>query len=103
MRLGVVVTSEGYKESAGRLLRAAIGRGWEWQCFLTDRGVLLLGDPDFVELTGRGRGSLSLCELSLERYGGDALDPESLPDRVVVGGQMQDAQLVRESDRVIVL
>lgn len=103
MRLGVVVTSEGYKKSAGRLLRAAIERGWEWQCFLTDRGILLLADPEFVELTGQGRGSLSLCELSLDRYGGGKLDPEVLPEWVVIGGQMQDAQLVRETDRVIVL
>mgnify|MGYP001118904895 CR=1 FL=1 len=39
MQLGLVITDESYLVHANRLLDAAVARGWDPQCFLTDTGV----------------------------------------------------------------
>lgn len=103
MRLGIVVTDQQFADQAMDLLRGADGRGWELRCFLTDSGVRMLGREDFRTFLGASEAHVSLCELSVDRYP-DA-DPHAggLDERVIVGGQYQDAELVKNTDRVIVL
>jgi hypothetical protein len=103
MRLGIVVTDDRCAPHAVGLLRAAGARDWPTRCFLTDRGVFLLKDPGFRRLLEEGRTHFSLCELSIERYGSDGVSVEGLEDRIIVGGQYQNAELVHNSDRVLVL
>jgi hypothetical protein len=103
MRLGIVITDERFLAHANGLIDAALARGWDPQCFLTDTGVNLLADTGFV---GRARArpdSVSLCEHSAEHYAQGRFDLHSLGDFVVVGGQYQDAELVKKCDRVLVL
>lgn len=102
MRLGIVVTDDRFAADVIGLLRASLARGWESRCFLTDQGVLLLKSPDFLALVGEGKGSVAVCELSVERFAEPHLDIAAFKDRVVIGGQYQDAELVRHSDKVLV-
>lgn len=103
MRLGLVITDERCGRHALALLAAAVARGWSVRCFLTDRGVLMLGDPGLTRYLGDERVAVALCELSVERYPQAMAAMQRAADQVVVGGQYQDAELVRHSDRVVVL
>lgn len=103
MKLGIVITDEGYLSLAKRLFDAAVGRGWQAFCFLTDTGVNLLADDDFVRRAKVHPNHVSLCEHSAERYAQGRYDLGVLGSYVVVGGQYQDAELVHNCDRVVVL
>jgi hypothetical protein len=103
MRLGLVITDDRCGRRAMDLLAAAFTKGWSIRCFLTDRGVLMLGDPRLTNHLDNDRMAVSLCELSVERYPQVAAALHQFADKVVIGGQYQNAELVRHSDRVIVL
>lgn len=100
MKLGVVITDDKYAVQALGILQAALRRGWETRCFLTDSGVRLLNNPQFTALASSGSVMAALCELSVERYAG--IDPAPFADTIVIGGQYQDAELVKNSDQVLV-
>ena len=102
MQLGIVITDESYLGVANGLLDAALARGWQTQCFLTDSGVNLLADDGFVERARACPNSVSLCEHSAARYANGRYDLHALGDIVIVGGQYQDAELVRNCDRILV-
>lgn len=102
MRLGVVVTDDHYGRQAEGLLRAAVARGWEVRCFLTDQGAKLLGAESFIDFIRSTEAWIAVCELSLERLGDIGIAGDLLEERVVVGGQYQDAELVKKSERVLV-
>lgn len=102
MQLGIVITDERFLPHANGLIDAATARGWAPLCFLTDTGVNLLADADFVERARACPNSVSLCEHSAERYAAGRYDLDALADIVIVGGQYQDAELVRKCDKVLV-
>ncbi len=102
MQLGIVITDESYLQVAVELLDAASARGWQSLCFLTDTGVNLLADAGFIERAKACPNSVSLCEHSAARYSGGRFDLNTLGDIVIVGGQYQDAELVRKCDQVLV-
>lgn len=103
MRLGVVVTDGQFAQQALALLKSAQARGWQLRCFLTDSGVKLLGDEAFRAFLDGSEAHVSLCELSVDRYPGADPHEAGLAERVIIGGQYQDAELVKNSDQVIVL
>lgn len=82
---------------------AAHRRGWECRCFLTDRGALLLTVPAFTDSLAVSATRVAVCELSIERYGDYGLRVADISPEVTIGGQYQDAELVRNSDCVLVL
>lgn len=102
MQLGLVITDERFLAHANALIDAALARGWDPQCFLTDTGVNLLADAGFVARAKARPNSVSLCEHSAERYAEGRFDLSGLADVVIVGGQYQDAELVRKCDQVLV-
>lgn len=101
MRFGIVVTDIRQAVNAANVMKEALSRDWSVRCFLTDDGVNMLKDAPFVQLARNERAHLSVCEHSVERYCQD-LDLKVLNDAVIVGGQYQNAELVRNSDRVMV-
>lgn len=102
MRLGIVVTDAVYLPVANGLIDAARARDWQAECFLTDTGVMLLADEGFVRRARAVPSSVSVCEHSIERYADGVFDAGALADTVVIGGQYQDAELVRRCDKVLV-
>jgi hypothetical protein len=97
MLFGVVVTTEEFGPYAANLLSAAIGRGWECRCFLTDTGIKLLSDDVFKDLVQSGKLHAAVCEVSWDRFGGGPP-----PGWAPMGSQYQDAELVHLCDKVIV-
>ena len=102
MRLGIVVTDKHNAGAAVKVLHAALGRDWQCRCFLTDSGISLLANEEFMRLVDGGTAPTAVCELSVERYAQPGVTLAQIQDRVVVGGQYQDAELVRWCDRVMV-
>lgn len=102
MNLGIVVTNESHGEVALGLLEEAATRGWQLRCFLSDTGVKLLDDSRFLDFC-QGEHWVALCELSLERYHIDSEKVLAVAPEIIIGGQYQDAELVKNSDRVLVL
>ena len=102
MQLGIVVIDDRCVPHAVGILKAAQARGWETRCFLTDRGVFLLNDPVFRRLLDEGKSHFSTCELSIERYAHEGISVEGIEDKIIVGGQYQNAELVHNSDHVLV-
>jgi hypothetical protein len=101
MKFGVVITDMSQSQLALEVMQEILNRAWEVRCFLTDDGVNMVKNSDFMAMTGKAQTHFSVCELSLERYCKD-LDLEAMGDAVIVGGQYQNAELVRNSDRVLV-
>jgi len=98
MYLGIVATNESAGDHLAGLAQAAAARGWQCRCFLTDSGVRLLRSNPLLELARAGKLRVDVCEYSWERYGsGDA------PGGVTMAGQLMNAQLAHECDKVIVL
>lgn len=102
MRLGIVVTDAAHLSTITGIVDSARARGWQAECFLTDTGVMLLADDEFVDRARSVPKSVSCCEHSVEHYAGNAFDVHGLADFIVVGGQYQDAELVRRCDKVLV-
>ena len=98
MRFGVTITSEQFGDYAAALLAAAADRGWECRCFLLHTGTCVLRQAVFREFAESGRVGVAVCELSWERFGGG--EP---PSWAVMGGQYQNAELVRQCDKIVVL
>lgn len=103
MRFGLVVTDERYGDVAITLLEAAQTRGWSCRCFLNDRGVLLLADSYFIGSPAFRLTELAACEVSIERYAEEGLRRSDISGHVVIGSQYQNAELVKHSDRILVL
>lgn len=103
MKLGLVVTDERHGELAVRLLAAAKMRSWDCRCFLTDRGTLLLAAEAFTGSAAFSATQVSACELSIERYEDQGLRMSLISSQVLIAGQYQNAELVRNCDFVLVL
>lgn len=103
MQLGIVLTDDRLLSHAVGLARAARARDWGVRCFLTDRGVVGLGNEDLAALVDSGELPTALCELSVERYADEVPKAMLESERVVVGGQYQDAEMVKQCDRTVVL
>jgi len=98
MYLGIVATTEAVGEHLVGLASAAAARGWQCRCFLTDSGVKLLRSTPLIELARRGKLRVDVCEHSWEIHGSG-----TAPEGVVMTGQIRNAELAHECDKVIVL
>ncbi len=101
MKLGIVITNKKYGEIALELLNSASERGWQLRCFLTDSGVQLFDQPAISKYLGDGHW-MAMCEMSLDRYGIAHDQVAKKVPELIIGGQYQDAELVKNSDRVLV-
>ena len=98
MYLGIVATTESVGDHVVGLASAAAARGWQCRCFLTDSGVKLLRSAQLVDLARAGKLRVDVCEHSWELYGEGAA-----PEGIVMTGQIKNAELAHECDKVIVL
>lgn len=98
MYLGIVATNASAEDHVVGLAYAAVARRWQCRCFLTDTGVRLLHSTLLLELARAGKLRVDACEHSWELYGSGAA-----PDGVAMTGQIKNAELAHECDKVIVL
>ena len=101
MKLGVVITDIRQSQLALEMMQEALGRTWEVRCFLTEDGVNMVKDESFIAMAGNEQAHFSMCEHSAERYCQD-VDLGAFGDDIIVGGQYQNAELVHNTDQVLV-
>ena len=102
VRFGLILTDQQHAAHAACVLAAAAARGWDARCFLTDSGVLALGDESFVAQARARPKTVAVCKHSLDHLlpGFDAL---TLADAVVIGSQFQGAKLAQAAEALLVL
>jgi len=98
MHLGIVASHESAGPHLVGLAAAAIARGWTCRVFLTDSAVKLATSTSLRDLAQAGSVRLDVCEHSWQHFGG-----AGAPEGATLGSQFQNAELVRECDRVVVI
>lgn len=100
MKLGILVNTDRHPGAIAGMTRAALAQGHEVVLFAMDDGTRLLANPDYVALWRLSGVSMSFCHESATRKG---VGFDHLPAAIVCGSQLQNAMMVRDADRVIVL
>jgi len=100
MKLGILVTTDQHLPHVRGLVEAAVRKQHEVQVFVMDDGTRLLESSQFSSLcTMKGVG-LSYCEHATQQTG---VRTDDLPGSAVCGSQFDNATMMHEADRVIVL
>ncbi len=100
MKLGIFINNDRHLEHIVGITKAAVFKGHEVIMFNMDDGVKLLGNPEFSELCGTKGVSISFCDYSTIDLG---INKKGIPGEVICGSQYNNALMVREVDRLIVL
>ena len=100
MKLGILVNTDRHFAVITGIARAASAKGHQVILFAMDAGTRLLADPACGALCQLPGVSLSFCHESAIRAG---VSVNFLPEVIVSGSQLQNAMMVREADRIIVL
>ncbi len=100
MKLGIFVNTNRHLADVVGLVKAAVAKGHQVVLFNMDDGTKLLGAAEFKELCGMQGVSMSFCDHSAKQLG---VATEGLPQEIVCGSQYNNAVMVHDADRVIVL
>ena len=100
MKLGIFVNTDRHLADVVGLIKAAVSKGHEVILFNMDDGTKLLGTPEFKELCRTKGVSMSFCDHSAKHIG---ISTEGLPQEIVCGSQYNNAVMMHDADRVIVL
>lgn len=100
MRLGILGNTDKHASHVAGLTRAAILKGHEVILFMMDKGVKLLHNPSIVALHKIPGVSISFCQYNAQVLG---ISTKGLPKGIRPGSQYNNAEMVKNADRVIVL
>lgn len=100
MKLAIHVNTDKHLEHVIGIVNAAVAKGHEVIIFNMDDGTKLIGTPEFREFCKTKGVSLSFCDHSAK---GLDVSTEGLPEEMVCGSQYNNAVMVHDADRVIVL
>lgn len=100
MKLGILVNTDRHLEDVLGITNSAVSKGHEVIIFVMDDGTRLLGNPAFTGLCRTKGVSMSFCDHSAKGLG---VSTEGIPQEVVCGSQYNNALMVNDADRVIVL
>lgn len=100
MKLGILVNTDKHLDAVTGLTKAAVSKGHEVMIFTMDAGTKLLEDPAYNELCGLQGVAMSFCDHSSKMLG---VNKEGLSDKIICGSQYNNAAMVHNSDRMIVL
>lgn len=100
MKLGIFVNTDKNLNAVQGIVKAALARGHTVTLFNMDDGTKVIGSPAFAELCKTPGVSLSFCDHSAKHMG---VKTEGLPKEIVCGSQYNNATMLHEADRVIVL
>ncbi len=100
MKLGIFVNTDKNLAAVKGITKAALAKGHSVILFNMDDGTKLVHTPEFAELCKTKDVSVSFCDHSAKHMG---VATEGLPAEIVCGSQYNNAVMMHESDRVIVL
>lgn len=100
MRLGIHVNTGRHMKELVSIARSAIKKGHEVSVFITGAGVRLLLQKDIGELAGMDVVDVAFCDFNAMQMD---IPRDSLPAALRAGSQLDNAIMVRDTDRVITL
>ncbi len=100
MKLGIFVNTDKSLDAVQGIAKAALKKGHTVTLFNMDDGTKVVHSPVFAELCKTPGISVSFCDHSAKHMGVTA---EGLPKEIVCGSQYNNAVMLHEADRVIVL
>jgi len=100
MKLGILINTDKYPDAVLGITKAALSKGHEVSIFVMDAGTHLLNHPSLKELSQYQRIVMGFCEHSAQGHG---VPFETIPDPIVRGSQYDNATMLHESDKIIVL
>ena len=100
MKLGILVNTDRNTKSLAGLTKAAVSKGHEVVLFLMDEGVKLLQKAPIANLLKTREVTLTFCQYSADVIGVTA---NGIFREAVSGSQYDNACMIREVDRLVVL
>ncbi|HAM49245.1 MAG TPA: hypothetical protein DCP92_00570 [Nitrospiraceae bacterium] len=100
MKLGILVNTNKHREHILGLAKAARAKGHEITIFNMDEGTKLLGDTTFRSLCGMDGVSMSFCDHSAKKT---EISSEGIPPEIVCGSQYNNAVMIHETDKIVIL
>jgi len=100
MKLGILVNTDRHLDHITGITRAAVTKGHEVIIFTMDDGTKLLNNPDFCDLSTLQGVHMSFCRLSARRL---EVATETLSGEIADGSQYNNAGMVHNADKLIVL
>jgi len=100
MRLGILVSTMNHLEEFVNIANSAVRQGHSVSVFITGEGVGLLLEKEMDKLSANDMIEMVYCEFISKIKG---IPSESIPEALTAGSQLDNALMVRDSDRVISL
>jgi predicted peroxiredoxin len=100
MKLGILVNTDDHPDAVLGITDAALSQGHEVCIFVMDAGTRLLSRPSIKELSVRQKIVMSFCEHSAQGLG---VPFDTIPEAIVRGSQYDNATMLHEADKVIIL
>ncbi len=100
MKLGIIVNNETHLKEITALTLAATKQKHKVVIFAMDKGTSLLPSDEFKNLAKTTDVSLSYCKHSATKFG---IKTEELPENIICGSQLNNAMMMHEADRIVVL
>jgi len=100
MKLGILVITKKHGPDVVGITRAALRKGHEVTIFTMDEAVTLFSESGYAGLCGLDGVRMSFCDHNAKKFSAPV---EGLSDEIVCGSQYDNAEMLHEADRVIVL
>jgi len=100
MKLGILVNTESHPDDVIGITKAAVEKGHEVIIFTMDVGTRLFEREDYASLCNLQGVTMSFCDHSAKYAGAKT---EGLSDAIVCGSQYNNAVMMHDADKVIVL
>lgn len=102
MKLGLLITRDRHLEDIVGLTKAAVSKGHSVIIFNMDDGVKLLEEPSFRELCHIKGVTMSFCDYSTKALA-VLYVKTGLPQEIISGSQLNNADMFHKAHRVIAL
>ena len=100
VKLGILITTDRHLNHILGISRAASAKGHEVVIFAMNEGARLLDYSQFIRLCELDKTTMSLCSHSATEFGVDAT---GISKEIVIGSQFNNAMMINQADKVIVL
>jgi len=100
MKLGIHVNSDKHLDHVIGITKAAVSKGHAVTIFTMVEGERLLENPSYTALSDMPGVSMSYCDHNATHMG---INKAAIPQKIVCGSQFNNATMVHETDKVIVL
>ena len=100
MKLGILVNTDKNVNDVIGLVKAAVSKGHEVVLFNMDKGIPALENDAYRQLCKTSGVSIAYCDHSSKSMN---LNKDGIPEEVACGSQFDNANMMHDADKVIVL